>query len=587
MMDSRRAHTPDGQPPHPQQGATGHAEEQPRSGRSENRESVNFYDYAVSPAARNARNGDPSTSPEACGQRNEPQPDEAPPRSRPSAHPHMTAHPPHPGRRPHPVRRPADRKERPAPGTPLSINNVRADSGIGGHARGDVYVSHDKRTSWTEAVYRPAKPARPWGAYILLAAAIAIIVALAVWGASAIRSCSPQPSDGDGVAPAAEATPDQAAASYDSTIPTHLVGEGAVTASGNGRVTFCAVGDNVINQQLIDFADSCAGESGDDSYDFSPLYRYVSPTISNFDLAFINQETVMGSNEDFDFAGYPSFNSPDILASNLVDAGWDMFNCNSNHTYDIGSAAILHEIELWKAHPDVVVAGMYETEEDAQTIRVIERNGIRIAFLSYNYGLNGYENNEVEDGSLVNFFTDEKLERDIPRAKAASDAVVVSMHWGTEYTNEPDDTQRTWAQKCADLGADVVVGTHTHFIQPMEWIEGADGGKTLVAWCLGDFASGYTWIDCILGGMMSCDFVRGEGGGVTVENVKWTPTIEHMENGVYSVHFLKDYTADMAQRNELFSPDNYSNSEEALADPIGYVRAKTTEVIEGDFPIDM
>lgn len=580
-MDEHRAHTPDDKPL-PKRADGRRADGSGGAAKDSGRESVSFYDFAVSPAARNAH-------PETDAQ---PQDGSAgmPAANKTAERPHARkqAHP-HPARHPHPVRRTPDRRERPNPGTPLSIDNVRMDSGIGGHARSDVYVSHNKRTSWTEAVYKPAKPARPWGAYILAAVAIAAIVGLAALGISAIRSCAADL--GPAAPPAGDAPPAEqqavATGTYDDSIPTKLIGEGTVTDSGAGRVTFCAVGDNVINEQLIDFADRNAGEYGDGVYDFAPLYSHVSPVISDYDLAFINQETVMGSNENFDFAGYPSFNSPDILAENLVAAGWDMFNCNSNHTYDIGSAAIYHEIELWKRYPEVAVAGMHETEEDAQTIRVIERNGIRVALLSYNYGLNGYDNSEVEDGSLVNFFTDEKLERDIPKAKAVSDVVVASMHWGTEYTNEPDETQRIWAQKCADLGADVVVGTHTHFIQPMEWLKGASGNDTLVAWCLGDFASGYTWIDCILGGMMSCDFVRGEDGSVTVENVEWTPTIEHMEGGVYSVHFLKDYTSDMAARNELFSPENSSNTAEALADPLGYVRAKTTQVIGDGFAIDM
>ncbi len=584
-MDDKRPHTTDEHGPRPRTGSDGCADVA-RNERSGSRESVSFYDYTVSPAARNAAhaaNGPQQNDEEnraAQSTRQHP---------RPSVRTHaQTGHRRRQTGPPHPARHTSDRRERPMPGSPLSIDNVRMDSGIGGHAKSNVYVSHDKRTSWTEAVYKPAKPARPWGAYILLAAIIAAIVTAVALGASALRSCiAEKPADQSQTQTESTADKQPVAQTYDSSISTKLIGEGSVTATGNGRVTFCAVGDNVINEQLIDFADRNAGEEGDGAYDFSPLYSTISPAISSYDLAFINQETVMGGNENFDFAGYPSFNSPDELAGDLVDAGWDMFNCNSNHTYDIGSDAIYHEIELWKQYPDVAVAGMHETQEDAQTIRVIERNGIRIAFLSYNYGLNGRENSEVEDGSLVNFFTDEKLERDIPRAKAVSDVVVVSMHWGTEYTNEPDETQRLWGQKCADLGADVVIGTHTHFIQPMEWLEGADGGKTLVAWCLGDFASGYTWIDCILGGMMSCDFVRGEDGEVAVENVKWTPTIEHMENGIYSVHFLKDYTEDMAARNELFSHENYSNTEEALADPLGYVRAKTSSVIGEAFPIDM
>src|SRR5699024_3848736 len=107
---------------------------------------------------------------------------------------------------------------------------------------------------------------------------------------------------------------------------------------------------------------------------------------------------------------------------------------------------------------------------------------------------------------------------DVEKAKSISDAIVVSCHWGQENENIPSDFQKEYAQYLADLGVDVIIGTHTHTLQNIEWLTGSNNHRTLVAYSLGNFISGMLEENCQIGGMLSFDFVK-KGGVVSIENV--------------------------------------------------------------------
>ncbi|MFV0396238.1 MAG: CapA family protein [Coprobacillaceae bacterium] len=347
-----------------------------------------------------------------------------------------------------------------------------------------------------------------------------------------------------------------------------------VDASKENSVSFLAVGDNLGHERVYTYADSKEGEVGDGKYDFKPSYTKVADTIKNADLAFINQESIIGG-DDLGITGYPAFNSHEQWASDLTDFGFDMVNGATNHSLDKGFKAVQNTAEIWRQYDDVIFAGAYDSQEDADTIRVIERDGIKFSLLSYTYGTNGYT---APNDYCVPLFDENKITEDVKKAKEVSDVVIVSAHWGTESDYTVTETQKSYAQLFADLGVDLVIGTHPHVIQPLEWVTGTDGNKTLVAYSLGNFLSTMETVDTQLEGMLSLDFVKS-GDTISIENVVWTPLINHFGDGTFQVMPLKSYTDELNKVHYVLG-DEEPNAIEAF-------KQKTKEVIGDDFKIDM
>lgn len=152
--------------------------------------------------------------------------------------------------------------------------------------------------------------------------------------------------------------------------------------TNENKTSFVAVGDNLMHQKLLDVA-----KNGSD-YDFSPYYTNIKPYIENADLAFVNQETILGGGTP---SGYPNFNTPDSMAKTLSDVGFDIVNGATNHTLDKGGQALLHSIDVFKKYENMAYIGVYESQEKRDEIKVIEKNGIKIALLSYNQLTNGHK----------------------------------------------------------------------------------------------------------------------------------------------------------------------------------------------------
>ena len=349
---------------------------------------------------------------------------------------------------------------------------------------------------------------------------------------------------------------------------------------GPTRVSFVAVGDNLPEIEMAAYADAQAGETDDGDYDYTPIYAPIRDYVQAADLAYVKQETHLGG-DDIGPKGYPSFNTTDRMADAIVDTGFDIVGSASNHSYDWGYfGANDHSREVWNAQP-VAFAGTASSAEEAEKIATVERNGITFALLDYTYGVNGYDQEDLPDYA-VSYMDKDRIEADVARAKELADVVLVAMHWGTENLMEADDTQRDYAQFLADLGVDVVLGSHPHVIGPMTWLTGEGGNQTLVAYSLGNFTSSHEapHIQNELEGMLSCDFVKEEDGEVRIENVTWVPLVMHTDGTSFAVYALKDYTAELAAAHPTLSAEE---------DPIGWLRQTSDDVVNSlgdDFPID-
>ena len=245
-------------------------------------------------------------------------------------------------------------------------------------------------------------------------------------------------------------------------------------------------------------------------YDFSSQLEYIKPIIQNYDLAFYNQESILGGTE-LGLSDYPTFNSPQEFGDSMIDAGFNLVSLANNHTLDRGEKAVLNSCNYWK-NKDVLTAGSYSSKEEAEEIKIKEKNGIKYTLLAYTYGTNGIKIPEGKE-YLVNLYSDEKAKADIEKVRDKVDLLMVSMHWGTEYKTEPTETQKKQAEYLSSLGVDIIIGTHPHIIEPITYIN-----DTLVIYSLGNFISAQSTnndYNTMVELMTSVDIIKEEKDGQT------------------------------------------------------------------------
>lgn len=342
-------------------------------------------------------------------------------------------------------------------------------------------------------------------------------------------------------------------------------------------ISFVGVGDNLIHTTIYEEADKYAGDMNDGQYDFTPMYSEVKNLIERNDIAFINQETILGG-YDLGLSGYPTFNSPLEIAQNLKDTGFNLVNMATNHALDKGQEGIDNELNAFRNTEDMAFSGIADSQNTYDNITVFEKKGIKFAFLAYTYGTNGIS---PPNSYSIHYFDEEEIKADIEKAKEISDVVIVSAHWGEENIDYATDYQTYYAQIFADLGVDVVIGTHPHVIQPIEWYDGKDGNKTLVIYSLGNFLGGMLEVNNIVSGMVKFDFVKSDNG-IAVENVKWIPLVIHFElkgddiqedRCNYKIYPLSEYTDELAKKHAL----NGYEGQKVTSD---YIKKHTEEVID-------
>ncbi len=261
------------------------------------------------------------------------------------------------------------------------------------------------------------------------------------------------------------------------------------------EASLIAVGDYLIHSSVYKDANRLANGDG---YDFKPMISYIKEIVSNYDIAYYNQETILGGSE-LGLSDYPTFNSPYEAGDAMLDAGFNLVSLATNHTMDSGKKAVENSCKYWQSKENVLTAGSYCSEEERNKINIKEINNIKYTMLNYTYGTNGMP---VANDYLVNVWpTDidninnpekdtkyqaykKQVKEDIDKVKDKVDFLIVAMHWGVEYTHEPTAYEKDMASYLASLGVNLIIGTHPHVIQPVTWID-----DTLVIYSLGNFIS--------------------------------------------------------------------------------------------------
>ena len=311
------------------------------------------------------------------------------------------------------------------------------------------------------------------------------------------------------------------------------------------RVSFVAVGDNLIHNPIYKQAQARTANG----YDFAYAYEKFAEKIAEPDVAILNQETIIS--QEHNVSSYPMFNSPVELGEEMLDLGFDVFNIATNHSVDCGEKGLISAMNFWKSK-NAITCGAYLNQEDYSNIPMHEVNGVKIAYIGFTESTNGLSLPEDTEVILVKASEETRLQQRIADAKEVADLVVVSAHWGNEYTHEPTESQRSLAQKLASWGADVIIGTHPHVIQPVEYITNPDGSKTLVAYSLGNFISAQDRGPRMLGGVLNFEIVINNATReASFENVKFSGVVTHYGYSYSNLRIypLGDYTEELASKH--------------------------------------
>ncbi|WP_237462211.1 CapA family protein [Leucobacter chromiireducens] len=364
-------------------------------------------------------------------------------------------------------------------------------------------------------------------AALVLAAAAAGALALLPKRAEA-PAASPKPTQAPTEAPTPSPDPTPA-----SPAPVHMI----------------AMGDMLPHDAV-----NAAAEQQGGSYDYAQFFAGIRAQLDAADVTFCNQE-VPSAGVEFGISGYPTFNAPTEFARDLRGgAGCDLVNTATNHTADKGTAGIAATRAAWDGLAPAVVSGANRSAAEQREVHVFDAEGVNVALVSFAE----YSNAPI-DGVSLNMMSDTALVTELlEKARAAADVVVVSAHWGTEDSHEVNDAQRAFAQQVADLGADVVIGTGPHVLQPVTWLDRAGGGRTLVWYSLGNMLNTQLELDQRTGVIAAFDLVReAEGGPVRVESPTAVLTYMHY-----------DWSAEEEAAGDLMARKNLSITPLAGADAL-------------------
>ncbi len=261
------------------------------------------------------------------------------------------------------------------------------------------------------------------------------------------------------------------------------------------ELSLIAVGDNLIHSSVYKDANKHANYNG---YDFKPIITNIKEIVSNYDIGYYNQETILGGTE-LGLTDYPTFNSPYEAGDAMIDAGFNLVSLATNHTMDSGKKAVENSCQYWNSKENILTSGSYCSKEEKEEIKIEEKNNITYTMLNYTYGTNGMPvpneylvnvwptdidniNNPEKDTKYQAYKT--KVKEDIEKVRDKVDLLIVAMHWGVEYTHNPTNYEIDMATYLSSLGVDLIIGTHPHVIQPVTWID-----NTLVIYSLGNFLS--------------------------------------------------------------------------------------------------
>ena len=260
------------------------------------------------------------------------------------------------------------------------------------------------------------------------------------------------------------------------------------------EVRLLFAGDAMQHQRQIDNA----YRNGE--YDYSSYFQYIKDEISSADLAIVNLEGPLGGKP---YKGYPQFSMPDAFAAALKDAGFSVFLTANNHAADCYSRGIDRTIDVLDSL-GIIHTGTFKnaSERELNYPLIVEKKGIRMAFLNYTYDTNGIN---PDAPCIVNLIDTTLIKEDIQKAQRMNpDVIIAAMHWGQEYKLNSNASQEQLVQFLIAQGVDLIIGSHPHVVEPSQIItDPVSNSRHLVVYSLGNFVSGMSAVNTDGGQMIS------------------------------------------------------------------------------------
>ena len=328
-------------------------------------------------------------------------------------------------------------------------------------------------------------------------------------------------------------------------------------------ISLMALGDNLMHMGIV-----YTGRREDGAYDYSFLFQGLEDCLAAADVKIINQETIFGGNQ-LGFSGYPYFNSPTEIGDAIAAAEFNVVLHATNHTADQGIEGLNNCLSYWESHPEVLVTGI-RSETAPDRIPLLSVGDINFAILNYTYGPNmstlapefrgrldmlcAYD---AESGAIDFTSLNPQVLEDIEEARELAEIVIVCPHWGTEYETVPSSYQRSFAAEMTEAGADLIIGTHPHVPQPVEWVTAENGNTSLCYFSLGNYVSTQKQALCMLEEMAWVTFHVTENSiSISPGESGVVPLVCHYRSGpvrLEKVYLLEDYTEEMAARHGIHS----------------------------------
>lgn len=250
-------------------------------------------------------------------------------------------------------------------------------------------------------------------------------------------------------------------------------------------------------------------------YDFRPMFDYARKYLAAADLSIgVFEGPAAGEKAGYSTSNYDDgiplyLNFPDSFAKAVKESGIDLVSTANNHLLDKGEEGTMRTLDILD-QVGLLHVGSYRDEAEKESFMILEKKGVRIAVLAYTFGSNGYteeyflRENSSMTSILVNpdskFFNEarEKVISDFRTVKNSEnppDLIVVIPHMGTQFIHSTDKYQDTWNDIFIRAGADIVLGDHSHAVQPVEFRTTSDGAgnakQSVIINCPGNFANSF------------------------------------------------------------------------------------------------